>query len=195
MNQDISTAIDKYDELHERFISTFQGRSDFQIANFVVAAHSSPERQYAQCVTELQAKYFAIKRADITRRRLRKELGDIQCQFDREEKEVSLQELDIALIGALREFDTLYQIYKSFPAFTHEQLQAAEKSYWVERIATQAQRDIEAHGSVSPGNAEALQQVGLIDGYSKRFLESVQDHPGLVKGTADDLLSLQTEQG
>jgi len=155
----------------------------------------TPERQYAQCVTELQAKYFAIKRADINRRRLLSELGDTQCQFDREEKEVSLQELEIALIGALREFDTLYQIYKSFPAFTHEQLQDAEESYWVDRIATQAQRDIEAHGSVSPGNAEALQQVGLIDGYSKRFLESVQDHPGLVKDTANDLLSLQTKQG
>jgi len=183
----------KYDELHEQFLEAFQGRSDFQISNFVVGAHKSPERQFAQCIAELQAKYFSIKRADINRRRLKHEMTTSKCPFDIEEKEVALQELDIALTGALREFDTLYQIYQQLPKFKNQELQEAERGYWLDRIAEQSQRDIEASGTVSSGNAEALRQVGLIDGYSERFLQSVQEHPGLVEKAKDDLLQIQTQ--
>jgi len=183
----------KYDELHEQFLEAFQGRSDFQISNFVVGAHKSPERQFAQCIAELQAKYFSIKRADINRRRLKHEIATGKCPFDIEEKEVALQELDIALTGALREFDALYQIYQQLPKFKNQELQEAERTYWLDRIAEQAQRDIEATGAVGTGNAEALRQVGLIDGYSERFLQSVQEHPGLVEKAKDDLLQIQTQ--
>jgi len=183
----------KYDELHEQFLEAFQGRSDFQISNFVVGAHKSPERQFAQCIAELQAKYFSIKRADINRRKLKHEIENCACPFDIEEKEVALQELEIAFVGALREFDTLYQIYQKLPKFKNWELQEAERYYWLERIAEQAQRDIEASGTVSSGNAEALRQVGLIDGYSERFLQSVQEHPGLVEKAKDDLLQIQTQ--
>jgi len=183
----------KYDELHEQFLEAFQGRSDFQISNFVVGAHKSPERQFAQCMAELQAKYFSIKRADINRRRLKHEIENSACPFDIEEKEVTLQELSIALTGALREFDTLYQIYQQLPKFKNQELQEAERGYWLDRIAEQSQRDIEASGTVSSGNAEALRQVGLIDGYSERFLQSVQEHPGLVEKAKDDLLQIQTQ--
>jgi len=193
MNTSIEPIEQKYDELHEQFLEAFQGRSDFQISNFVVGAHKSPERQFAQCMAELQAKYFSIKRADINRRRLKHEIATGKCPFEIEEKEVALQELEIALTGALREFDTLYQIYQQLPKFKNQDLQEAERSYWLERIAEQAQRDIEATGTVGTGNAEALRQVGLIDGYSERFLQSVQEHPGLVEKAKDDLLQIQTQ--
>ena len=193
MNTSIEPIEQKYDELHDQFLEAFQGRSDFQISNFVIGAHKSPERQFAQCMAELQAKYFSIKRADINRRRIKHEIENCACPFDVEEKEVALQELEIALVGALREFDTLYQIYQQLPKFRNAELQDAEYTYWLDRIAEQAQRDIEATGAVGPGNAEALRQVGLIDGYSERFLQSVQDHPGLVEEGKNDLLQIQTQ--
>ena len=182
-NTDITLIEEKHNELHESFLEIFQGRSDFQIENFVVKSHTSPERQYAQCVLELQNKYYSIKRADISRRKIKDEISKEVCPFTIEEKNLDLEQLEIALIGALREFHILYELYKTYPQYSNKELQVAESKYWIDRLATQAQQDIEAHGAVSTGNAEALRQVGLITDYTKRFFESVQNHPGLVKET------------
>jgi len=190
---DITLIESKHNELHDAFLEIFQGRSDFQLENFVVNAHTSPERQYAQCVLELQNKYYSIKQADISRRKINHQIKTETCPFTIEEKQLELEQLDIAMLGALREFDTLYKIYQRFPRYTNEQLQKAESKYWLERLTSQAQQDIESSGSVSVGNAEALRQVGLINSYSERFFESVQNHPGLVKEKQNEMLSLQTE--
>lgn len=180
-NTDITIIEDKHNELHNAFLEIFQGRSDYQIEYFVVKSHVSPERQYAQCVLELQNKYYSIKRADISRRKIQNEITKETCPFTIEEKQLDLEQLEIAIIGALREFHILYELYKSYPQYKNHELQVAEHKYWVDRLATQAQQDIEAHGTVSVGNAEALRQAGIIDDYSKRFFESVKNHPGLVK--------------
>ena len=193
MNTDITLIESKHNELHEAFLQIFQGRSDFQLENFVVNAHSTTERQYAQCVLELQNKYYSIKRADISRRKLRHEIETETCPFSIEEKQLDLEQLEIAIIGALREFDTLYRIYQSLPKYTNKELQNAEDKYWLERLTTQAQQDIEAHGAVSVGNAEALRQINVIKDYSNRFFQSVQNHPGLVKETKNEMLSLQSK--
>ena len=190
---DITLIESKHNELHDAFLEIFQGRSDFQLENFVVNAHTSPERQYAQCVLELQNKYYSIKQADISRRKINHEIKNEECPFTIEEKQLELEQLDIAMLGALREFDTLYKIYQKFPRYTNEQLQKAESKYWLERLTSQAQQDIESSGSVSVGNAEALRQVGVINSYSERFFESVQNHPGLVKEKQNEMLSIQSE--
>ena len=182
-NTDITLIEEKHNELHESFLEIFQGRSDFQIENFVVKSHTSPERQYAQCVLELQNKYYSIKRADISRRKIKNEISKEVCPYTIEEKNLDLEQIEIALIGALREFHILYELYKTYPHYNNKELQVAESKYWIDRLATQAQQDIEAHGAVSTGNAEALRQVGVITDYTKRFFESVQHHPGLVKET------------
>jgi hypothetical protein len=171
---------EKHKEIKNSFAEVFQGRSNFQIDNFVVGQHLSEERRYAQCVVELQSKYYNLRRYDIQRRRLLKEIETSEG-FDREEKELDLEQLDIGIVGQIREFDHLYRIYKSMPKFTYEELEVGEQKYWLERLSTQAQIDIEAHGTVSTGNAEALRQINLIKGHYDRFMENVLHHPGVTK--------------
>lgn len=194
MSTDISNVNEKHNELHEAFLQIFQGRSNFQIDNFVVGMHMTPERQYAQCVLELQHKYYNIRRGDINRRKLIKEIEECKDEFDKEEKVLDLEQVEIAIIGALREFDHLYAIFQSMPKFTAEQLESGETKYWIERLAIQAQIDIEAHGAIGTGNAEALRQANMIKDYSKRFFESVQHHPGLNKEVTNEGLSIQFKQ-
>jgi hypothetical protein len=190
MNIDISDINKKHEELRESFFQTFQGRSQYQISNFVVGAHCSLERQFDQCVLELQMKYYHIKRADITRRKLLKEIAEDVDPFVKEEKELDLEQLEIMIIGAIREFNHLYKIYQSMPKFTIEQLQEAESKYWLERITTQAQIEIDAHGTIGTGNAEVLRQMDLINGDSRRFFENIKNHPGvneIVKDIANQI--------
>lgn len=191
MSTDISNVNEKHNELHEAFLQIFQGRSNFQLDNFVVGMHMTPERQYAQCVLELQHKYYNLRRGDINRRKLLKEIEECKDEFEKEEKILDLEQVEIAIIGALREFDHLYSIFKAMPKFSAEEMEAGENKYWIERLAIQAQIDIEAHGAIGTGNAEALRQVNLIKDYAPRFFESVQNHPGLNKDKQNEGLSLQ----
>lgn len=178
MITDISTVTSKKQELYDAFLEIFQGRSDFQLQKFVVDVHVSTERQYAQCVLELQNKYYSIKRSDIIRRKLQHEIEKESCTFTVEEKKLELEQIEIAIVGALREFDTLYQIFQQLPKYTNKQLQDAEGEYWLKRLSTQAQQDIEAQGTISVGNAEALRQVGIIREYTERFMKVIEKHPG-----------------
>lgn len=171
MFNDVKIIEDKKEELLKSFYEIFQGRSNYQIENFVINSNFTDERRYAQCVLELQNKYYSIKRADITRRRLKKEIENETCPFNIEEKMLDIEQVEIALYGALREFDILYKLFKSFPKYTNEQLQEGETKYWIERLVTQAQQDIESQGTISAGNAEALRQANLLNGYYDRFME------------------------
>lgn len=194
MNTDITIIDNKKNELHEAFYEIFQGRSNYQIENFVINAHCTPERRYAQCVLELQNKYYSIKKADISRRKLQQEINNSKCPFTIEEIELELEQLELAIFGALREFDILYKIFQQLPKYNNEQLQQSETKYWIERLSTQAQQDIEAHGTISVGNAEALRQANIIGDYSTRFLQNIKNHTGLIKETMNDILSLQIKQ-
>jgi hypothetical protein len=175
------------DELYDSFINNLQGRSQYQLENFVVGMHNQPERQFSQISIELQHKYYNIRRADINRRKLLNDLEKEQDPFKIEEMELDLEQMDIAIIGALREFDYLYKLFQQYPKYTAEQIEAAEHKYWVERLAIQAQIDIEAHGRIGTGNMEALRQAKMIQGQELRFFEATQGYPGMQLPSPDML--------
>lgn len=172
----ISSVEAKREELEAAFNQIFQGRSDFQIERFVVNAHVTPERQYAQCVLELQHKYYAIKKGEIQRRRMLRSLQLVEDPLDREEIVLDLEQHELAMKNSLHEFECLYGMFLSFPKFTREQLESAEAGYWARRLVIQAQQDVEERGSISAGNSEALRQIDVIQNYVERFAERVRDH-------------------
>lgn len=153
--------------LNEAIDAIQQPRSDYQIKRFVVGQYDSPERQYMQCVLELSIKHDNIRRALIARQIIELDIEDLRrtkgqrAEMALLEKQYDLENTDRAMLGALREFDVLFAIYQSMPAFTHEQLQAAEVDYWERRIRRQAGDDVASLGAISHGNREALRQIGL----------------------------------
>lgn len=166
-------------ELKDAMHEVFQGRSAYQLKRFVVGSHATPERQYAQCVLELQNKYFSIRRADVNLRRMQSEMASETDQFAMESKAIDIEQTEIAMVGALREFSTLLALFRSMPNFTAREMEEAEDDYWIERLKRQAQQDIDATGTISVGNAEALRQSGVLDGFAERFDQIASAHPGL----------------
>jgi hypothetical protein len=179
LSQDISDITSKQNKLKESFAEIFNGRSYYQLEKFVVDQHVSIERQFDQCVTELQVKYYSIKRMDISRRKVMSELNTVTDEFMKEEKNLDLEEIEFAMIGAIREFNCLYKIYESLPKFTNDQLQNSEAEYWLKRLSIQAQMDIDSTGVISVGNYEALRQINLIDDHLERFKHCIQAHPAI----------------
>jgi hypothetical protein len=66
------------------------------------------------------------------------------------------------VLGALREFESLYKIWQSFPKkYTRQEIDAAQPDYWKLRLERQAQQDLQATGRIGVGNSEALRQINL----------------------------------
>lgn len=154
-------------EMQDAFIAIQQPRPDFVLDRFVIRQHDTEPQQYAQCVLELQAKYDAIRRAKLTRQKLEIEIEQLVAKdtpldtIDADMKRIDLEEQDRALLGAMREFQVLYQIWKSFPhRYTRDELNAAQEEYWVKRLTRQANQDLQATGRVSQSNADALRMIG-----------------------------------
>ena len=159
------------------FDAVCQPKTNFQIDHFVIGQHDLPERQYMQCVVQMQIAASNIRKAGIQRRRLDLDIAELRALhtvrsgLDLEDKLIDLENHEFAMRGAVREFNRYYEIFESFPKFSYEQLQEAEQRYWTLRLGRQAQCDLEAHGRVGTGNHEALWQAGLVENPGHIFLE------------------------
>jgi hypothetical protein len=162
--------INKREELFAAFSAVCQPRSDYQIQNFVVGEHVTPERQYMQVVVELQHKTSAIRRAVVNQKKLLRNLDNEQDELEKGLIQIELDDLALVIEGAVREFNTLHSIFKQYPSYTARELQEAEAGYWVKRLATQAQIDVESMGTIGAGNLDALRQAGMAGGFETRFL-------------------------
>lgn len=168
IDERVNKAIDIVKEMEESFLAIQMPRSAYTIEKFVVGQHDTVEMQFCQCVLELQIKYDNLRRAKLGRRRIEiqiKELEDKGTEIDlidADLKRIDLEEQDRAVLGALREFESLYKIWQSFPKkYTRQEIDAAQPDYWKLRLERQAQQDLQATGRIGIGNSEALRQINL----------------------------------
>lgn len=194
------------EQLEEDFEAIQMARPPFVLEKFVVGAHDHhPAQAWAQCVLEMQIKYDAIRRAQIRRQQLLIEIERLATSEDEVEqleaglKRIDLEEQDRAELGARREFEALWQIYESFGRrYSREELNQAQPEYWQTRLQRQAEHDLLASGRVSPGNQEALRQIGTglpspnrqIAGVQQRYLSQGNRRLLIVVPTAE-----KAEQG
>lgn len=147
-----------------------QPRTNFQLRHFVVGQHDTEPRRWWQCVLELQIKIQNLKRAQIHRRQIERKIKALRNGGDEAKDEgallmLDLEDQELAILGAIRETETLYAIFQSFPrGYTREELDQAEADYWQKRLTRQARHEINATGAIGVGNQEALEQIGISPG-------------------------------
>jgi len=125
------------------FAEVHQPRSAFQLECFVIGAHDTPEMQYYQCVTEIQALYYTIKEVTLQLKktqieidRLRAsgdEIGEIEAQI----KELGIQQTEVVAVGAFRELEVLLAIKNRYPAYTRQEIEMGQPEYWEKRLNRQ----------------------------------------------------------
>jgi hypothetical protein len=190
MNEELSAIIGSVESLMVEFVENQQPRSDFVLRHFVAGQHDLPGRQRAQVLTELQVKLSSIKRAKIERERIllradqarkRYETGDAfgqrEAVLDIEQAEVDLEELNLAMVGAVRETNTLLGIFSTMPRYTREQLEAEEAEYWGRRLT----RQYVVGGRDVGGNLDAVLQMMTEPGKPKpQVLGTIDEVKGLL---------------
>jgi hypothetical protein len=144
-----------------------QPRTNFQIQHFVVGQHDTEPRRWHQCVLELQIKIQLLKRAEIERRMTLRKIERLRQSSELDSRDqadlltIDLEAHELAVLGAVREAETLYAIYKSFGrTYTREELDAAETEYWQLRLTRQAKHELIANGRIGVGNLDSLEQIG-----------------------------------
>ena len=151
-------------ELREAIYAIQQPRTDFQLRHFVVGQHDTDPRRWSQCVLELSLKIHLLKRAKIECRIAERKIAEMRAggmEDEAELAELDLEQHDLAVIGAAREAETLYAIYKAFGrTYSHDELMAAEAEYWKARLARQAKHSLVATGRIGIGDLDSLQQIG-----------------------------------
>lgn len=167
MNYDAVHEIANDDMLGEDFLHIQKPRSDEQLAAFVSGQHGTPERKWQQTVLEIQIKVDELLVAEVKQRQLERKIAafetakspdaDDEAQMCR----LAYGQNERAILGATRELETLYEMYKSMPRYTREQIDAAEKGYWRLRIIQQSIDDLLACGRVQVGNLASLRQLGI----------------------------------
>jgi hypothetical protein len=161
LESDRESMLQAFDEIQ-------MSRTPFELENFVVGSHHTEEQQYAHCVLELSLAYDSLRIARLEAQKKQIEIKRIDASdsigaIDREIKSIEQEQLRRAVLGKLREFEVLYKLWKMFPKqYTREELNAASEKEFTLRLQTQAQHDLNAHGSVSVGNQEGLRQIGVV---------------------------------
>lgn len=206
LDQELNSMVSK---MENAFLEIQQPRTEFSIRHFVIGQHDTVEQQYAQCVLEMQIKYDNLRRALLTRKKIQIEIRELESKnteidsIDAEIKKIDLEEQTRAIVGAWREFQSLYKIWNEFPKkYTREELDMAQPEYWEKRLTRQANQDLIAMGRIQIGNQESLQQIGLstipelnhVRKVEKRYLESGDRKVLIVVATREKATELKCLQ-
>lgn len=205
MDDRIDNIIRLIKDMEKAFDEIQQPRSEYVLQNFVVGQHDTLETQYSQCVLEMMVKYDNIRRAKLNKRKLTIKINEYEAknteldQIEADLLKIDLEEQDRAMLGALREFESLYKIWQSFPKkYTREDLDENQPIYWSKRLQRQAYQDMQATGRIGVGNHEALRQAGFVSvpdnslasNVEKKYLENGDAKCLLVVATKDKVEKL-----
>ena len=126
------------------FAEVHQPRSRFQIEKFVVGSHATPEMQYYQIITEIQALYYTIKevtlqlkKTEIEIKKLR-ETGDEVDEIDAQIKELGIEQTRVVGVGAFRELEILLELKSQYPEYTRNEIESDQNKYWKLRLTAQS---------------------------------------------------------
>jgi hypothetical protein len=158
-------------ELLDDFNAIQMARTPEVLKRFVVGAQAidHPAQGWAQCVLEMQIKYDDIRRAKLHARLVQLEIeqlesvGDEKSSIEADIKRIDLEAQTRAMLGAIREFQSLYEIYRNYGRrYSREELNASQVDYWQNRLTRQAVQDKQSRAlGIGAGNLQALLEANI----------------------------------
>ena len=145
-----------------------QPRSRYQLINFVIGQHDTPEMRFCQLMLELQDTNYKIGVAEIGLKKAAIEIarlletGDEIDALDAEEKTLGIEQTRVVMQGALREQAILEDLFNSCEHYTRDEIEHAEPEYWQKRLTRQTNLQIMS-GGVQWAQLDSLRQIGLLD--------------------------------
>ena len=185
-------------ELVQAFNEIQMSRTPYILENMVVNSKFTEEQRYAQCVLELSIAYDNLRLVELQLERKQIQIDKINKkgrtgEIKKEIKKIQIEQTQRAVLGAMREFECLYNLWLKFPKkFTRDEINQAQELEYTKRLETQANQDMNAIGRITQSNQEGLRQIGklvypeldIIRDVEKKFLK---------EGKSRILLAVATE--
>jgi hypothetical protein len=130
-------------EIVATFAEVQQPRSRFQLENFVVLSQATPEMQYYQIITEIQALYYTIRQVSLQLQKSQIEIdrlrqtGDEIDEIEAQIKELGIEQTKVVGVGAFRELEILLQLKNKYPEYTRNEIEQGQGKYWELRLEQQ----------------------------------------------------------
>lgn len=130
-------------EIVSTFAEMHQPRSNFQLENFVMKQHATPQMQYYQLITEIQALYYTIKEVSLKLKKHEIEIerfkssGDEIDLIEAELLELGIEQTKVLGVGAFRELEFLLKLKSNFPDYTRDDIEQNQPEYWDIRLHQQ----------------------------------------------------------
>lgn len=160
------------EDIEKAIAEVQQTRSNFQIDKFVIGQHPTQEMRYYQVCLELQDAIYKYQLANIN---LKKEqllidrlmaTGDELDKLSAQEKEISMRQTKLAILGHEREMNHLINLWEQFETkYTRAQIESAQPQYWEARLTSNAKAMLMGGSNVNAAHIEAMEQAGVLDSF------------------------------
>jgi len=148
---------------------TMPSRTRFQVKNFVVDQHDTPEMQFKQIMLEIQDLTHKIRYNEITLekmelqiRRLRESSNEMDA-IKVKHKLLAKERLEILMTATYQELDYFIELASQYPEYTAQDIEAGQEKYWNARLSRQAEIDrLSSQSGVGVGNLQSLLQAKML---------------------------------
>jgi len=170
----------------EAIVEVQQPRSRYQLVNFVIGQHDTPEMRYYQLCLELQDTGYKLRMAQLGVRKAEVEIGrlletgDELDAIEAEEKQVGLDHTLVVMRGAERELAILTDLFDESTHYTRAEIEHAQPEYWKARLTRQTNLQLMA-GGVQWAQLDSMRQAGLLD-------EAIEDRQAHLTNGHQELL-------
>ena len=151
-------------------VTVIPSRTKYQLKNFVIGQHDTPQMQWRQILIEAQQLAFNIRMAelDIDRKKIEIErllsTGDPLDAVDAQEKQIGIVLTERLLAGARIEMTWLEEFAEDTGSFTVEEIENNQPEYWQKRLTRQANIDVYAsQKAISQTNVQSMLNAGLLE--------------------------------
>lgn len=153
-------------DMLQAFDEIQQPRTPFVLEDLIINTKFTDEQRYAQCVLELSIAYDNLRLARIEAEMKELEIEELKWEdkktmLEKEKKQIELEQLNRARLGAFREFSYLFELRQRFwKQYTREELNNAQPLEYEMKLKTQAIHDMQSRTLwITSWNLEWLRQI------------------------------------
>jgi len=155
-------------ELYNKKI-VIPSRTRYQLSQFVIGQHDTPQMQWRQILIEAQDLAYKIRSAELDCEKKKIEIHKLLSSgnpieaIEAEEKKLGLELTERTLNGARLELEWLQELAEETGSYSMEEIEDNQHEYWTARLSRQAGMDqLSATQGIGVGNLESMRLIGLL---------------------------------
>jgi hypothetical protein len=151
-------------------IFPIQPRSNYQILNFVINQHDTPEMKYRQIILEGQSLISNIEISKIESEKIKITIDKLESSndeidnLDAKIKKIELNNLLSSISAMESELEFFKSLFENSKKYSPKEVEQAQEAYWKSRLNRQAELDqLSRISGIGVGNLDSMLMSNIIN--------------------------------